>query len=123
MAKSTAQSAIILGGGYGGLAAASRLAAHGGFKVTLVDARPAFYERIRLHEVAAGRGFRLWKYADVLAGLGIEFLEGRADALDPGRLSVDVCTADGGKRTLRACQEITASSGPLVGEIVYFHSP
>lgn len=44
---------LILGGGYAGVMAANRLAAHG-IASTLVTPRPYFVERIRLHQVAAG---------------------------------------------------------------------
>lgn len=46
---------LILGGGYAGLMAASRLARGGSpAEVTLIDAKPSFVQRIRLHEVLAG---------------------------------------------------------------------
>lgn len=47
---------LILGGGYAGVMAANRLAARDDerMSVVLVNARPYFVERIRLHEVAAG---------------------------------------------------------------------
>lgn len=47
---------LILGGGYAGVMAANRLAARDDerMSVVLVNVRPYFVERIRLHEVAAG---------------------------------------------------------------------
>lgn len=44
---------IVLGGGYAGVTAANRLAAHG-MRVRLVTPRDWFVERIRLHVVASG---------------------------------------------------------------------
>ena len=48
---------VILGGGYAGAIAASRLAARG-IAVTLVEAGEGLVERIRLHQVAAGDDLR-----------------------------------------------------------------
>ncbi|HEY8590586.1 MAG TPA: FAD-dependent oxidoreductase [Naasia sp.] len=48
---------VIVGGGYAGVLAANRLAASGrgdSLGVTLINARPDFVERIRLHELVAG---------------------------------------------------------------------
>ena len=50
----TKANVVVLGGGYAGVAAARRLA-RGGARVTLVDRKPRFVERIRLHQVAAGQ--------------------------------------------------------------------
>jgi NADH dehydrogenase FAD-containing subunit len=52
------QKTDILGGGYAGLVCASRLAGTVGDRVsiTLVDPIEDFVERVRLREVAAGRG-------------------------------------------------------------------
>lgn len=47
---------VVVGAGYAGVMAANRLAAVGqsGVRVTMVNPRPEFVERIRLHEHAAG---------------------------------------------------------------------
>lgn len=44
---------VVLGGGYAGTMAALRLAPYA--RVTLVDPSDRFTERVRLHELAAGR--------------------------------------------------------------------
>ena len=50
------QHVVILGAGYAGQIAASRLAQKGaGIRITVVDASPVFVERIRLHQVMAGQ--------------------------------------------------------------------
>lgn len=93
---------VVLGGGYGGLAVASRLAAEGGFDLTVVDAKDHFFERIRLHEVAAGRDFKTWSYAEILAQAGAKSVGGTVEALDPDRLSVTVRTNERGQVLLAA---------------------
>ena len=47
-------SIVVIGGGYAGVLAANRLQPHPGAAVTLVNPRPQFVERIRLHQLAAG---------------------------------------------------------------------
>lgn len=44
----------MVGGGYAGVMAANRLSGMAGVRVTLVDPRDRFVERIRLHQLAAG---------------------------------------------------------------------
>ncbi|WP_185090990.1 FAD-dependent oxidoreductase [Gordonia oryzae] len=41
---------VVVGGGYAGTMAASRLAAESSFDVVMVNARDHFVERIRLHQ-------------------------------------------------------------------------
>jgi NADH dehydrogenase FAD-containing subunit len=83
---------VILGGGYAGLVAAARLGEGAGPEavVTLVDARPEFTQRVRLHELLAGRRVRSFAYAPLLARRGLRFVQGCAEYLDPdlGRLIV-----------------------------------
>ena len=47
-------SIVVIGGGYAGVLAANRLQAHPDVTVTLINPRPEFVERIRLHQLAAG---------------------------------------------------------------------
>ncbi len=56
MTERTAQTTrvIVIGGGYAGVLAANRLQGTPGVAVTLVNPRPEFVERIRLHQLAAG---------------------------------------------------------------------
>ncbi|MBX7434728.1 FAD-dependent oxidoreductase [Mycobacterium sp. Y57] len=44
---------VVIGGGYAGVMAANRLTGHGGVDVTLINPRPKFVERIRLHQLVA----------------------------------------------------------------------
>ena len=58
---------VVVGGGYAGVAAANRLSGRGGVSVTLVNPRPVFVERIRLHQLAAGTDDAIVEFGKVLA--------------------------------------------------------
>jgi NADH dehydrogenase len=75
---------VILGGGYGGAMAAARLARHG-VPVTLVDARDALVERIRLHQVAAGDDVPPIPYARLFRNLPVTFIRARVETIDRER--------------------------------------
>ncbi|OOL26581.1 dehydrogenase, partial [Rhodococcus rhodochrous] len=58
---------VVLGAGYAGVMAANRmLAAHPEVSVTVVNPRPVFVERVRLHQLAAGSGAAAHDLAEVL---------------------------------------------------------
>lgn len=85
---------VVLGGGYAGLTAAARIAeADAGAAVTLVDAKPKFVERIRLHEVAAGSVPRDLDYREFMNARGGDFIQGRATAIDTDARLVEIETA------------------------------
>jgi NADH dehydrogenase len=96
------QKIIILGGGYAGLTAAARLAEAGTFDITLIDRSERFTERVRWHEIAAGRHFRSWLYRDMLPPMGVTFLQGDVQSIDPDMVSVRVASQDAEPRELRA---------------------
>lgn len=87
---------VVLGGGYAGVTAANRLARRPDVAVTLVNPRPAFVERIRLHQLTAGTHDAVADFGTVLAG--------------PVRLVVD--TATGIDAAARA---VALASGRVVG--------
>lgn len=45
---------VVIGGGYAGVLAANRLTGRDDVAVTLVNPRPTFVERLRLHQLVAG---------------------------------------------------------------------
>ncbi|MET0704464.1 MAG: FAD-dependent oxidoreductase, partial [Mycobacterium sp.] len=45
---------VVLGGGYAGVLAANHLRTRDDVEITLVNARPSFVERIRLHQLVTG---------------------------------------------------------------------
>lgn len=72
---------VILGGGYAGTLAANRLRQNPAVDITLVNPRPAFVERIRLHQYVAGTGSATVDYAELL-GDGIRLLVDSAAGID-----------------------------------------
>lgn len=59
---------VVVGGGYGGVKAANRLARRDGVSVTLVNPRPDFVERIRLHQLVSGSDDAVEGFGGVLGG-------------------------------------------------------
>ena len=58
---------VVVGGGYAGVMAANRLTQRDDVTVTLINPRPTFVHRIRLHQVVAGSNDALVDYREVLA--------------------------------------------------------
>lgn len=72
---------VIVGGGYAGTMAANRLRQHPSVDVTLVNPRPQFVERIRLHQHVAGNYRADRDYRDLL-GDGVRLLVDSAERVD-----------------------------------------
>ncbi|MFG2918589.1 NAD(P)/FAD-dependent oxidoreductase [Kitasatospora sp. NPDC048298] len=90
---------LVLGAGYSGAYTAGNLARRlspADVEITVVNAVPDFVERMRLHQLAAGRDIEAPKLADVFAGTGIRLRLARVTAVDPERQVVAVADADGG---------------------------
>ncbi|MFK4087021.1 NAD(P)/FAD-dependent oxidoreductase [Kribbella sp. NPDC020789] len=65
---------VVLGAGYTGAVAAGRLARRlhsDDVRITVVNAEPDFVERVRMHELAAGRELKPRPLAEVFEGTGI----------------------------------------------------
>ncbi|MPZ54505.1 MAG: FAD-dependent oxidoreductase, partial [Acidimicrobiia bacterium] len=58
---------IVIGGGYAGVMAANRMMQRDDVTVTLINPRPTFVERIRLHQRVGGSNDAVVDYKDVLA--------------------------------------------------------
>ncbi|MFF3013675.1 NAD(P)/FAD-dependent oxidoreductase [Streptomyces sp. NPDC057939] len=58
---------VVIGGGYAGVMAANRLTLRGDVKVTLVNPRPTFVHRIRLHQLVGGTDTAVVAYEGLLA--------------------------------------------------------
>ncbi|QYC45542.1 NADH dehydrogenase-like protein YjlD [Nonomuraea coxensis DSM 45129] len=89
---------VVLGAGYAGAYVAGNLArrlspADAG--ITVVNAEPDFVERLRLHQLAAGRRVEARTLAGVFAGTGVHLRLARVTAVDPG--SRAVALSDGGE--------------------------
>jgi NADH dehydrogenase FAD-containing subunit len=58
---------VVIGGGYAGVMAANRLTQHNDVTVPLINPRPTFVERIRLHQLVRGSDEAVVGYQEVLA--------------------------------------------------------
>jgi NADH dehydrogenase len=90
---------VVLGAGYAGAYVAGNLARQlspSDTEITVVNAEPDFVERMRLHQLAAGREIRAPKLADAFAGTEIRLRVARVTAVDPERRVVAVADAGGG---------------------------
>ncbi|MEU8386141.1 FAD-dependent oxidoreductase [Streptosporangium sp. NPDC048865] len=76
---------VVVGGGYAGVMAANRLTRRDDVTVTLVNPRPSFVDRIRLHQLVGGSDDAVTGYRDVLAE-GVRLVVGTVTRIDaPGR--------------------------------------
>ena len=90
---------VVLGAGYAGSYVAGTLARRlspADTEITVVNAEPDFVQRLRLHQLAAGREIDAPQLADVFAGTGVRLRLARVTAVDPERQVVAVADADGG---------------------------
>lgn len=81
----------VLGGGYAGVTAANRLTQRDDVTVTLINSRPNFVERIRLHQLVGGSDDAVIEYRDVLAE-GVGLVVDTATRIDAFERSVELAT-------------------------------
>ncbi|BCO34654.1 FAD-dependent oxidoreductase [Mycobacterium heckeshornense] len=72
---------VVVGGGYAGTVAANHLRLSADLDITLVNPRPMFVERIRLHQFVAGTGSATVDYGTLL-GDGIQLVVDTAERID-----------------------------------------
>jgi NADH:ubiquinone reductase (H+-translocating) len=72
---------VVVGGGYAGTMAANHLRLRPDVDITLVNPRPVFVERIRLHQLVAGSGTATVDYGTLL-GDGIQLVVDGADRIE-----------------------------------------
>ncbi|MCX5204970.1 FAD-dependent oxidoreductase [Streptomyces sp. NBC_00237] len=72
---------VVIGGGYAGVMAANRLTQRPDVTVTLVNPRPTFIHRIRLHQQVGDTGNAVVAFADVLAER-VRLLVGSVERID-----------------------------------------
>lgn len=72
---------VIIGGGYAGTLAANRLRQRPDLEITLVNPRPVFVERIRLHQLVADTGTATADYGTLL-GDGIRLVVDAVERID-----------------------------------------
>lgn len=115
---------VVLGAGYAGLSAAQKMARTKGVRVTMIDSRTEFVDRVRLHQVVAGQDVARWDLRERLARKGIDFVQGRASSIDTA--AKQVCL-DGG--TTVAYDSLVYALGSFAdttgapGVAEYAHSP
>jgi NADH dehydrogenase len=88
---------LVLGAGYAGVLATVRMAKKLGSRaeVTLVNDKPDFVERIRLHQVAVGQKPVVRSVERMLRGTGATLLLGRVTRIDPATKLVTLATTGG----------------------------
>ncbi|OBI41649.1 NAD(P)/FAD-dependent oxidoreductase [Mycobacterium colombiense] len=72
---------VVVGAGYAGTLAANRLRRRPDIDITVVNPRPVFVERIRLHQLVADTGTATADYATLL-GEGIQLIVDSVDQID-----------------------------------------
>src|SRR4051794_9880225 len=83
----TPHKVVVIGGGYAGTLAANRLRMRADVDVTLVNPRPKFVERIRLHQFVARTGDPTIDYGTLL-GEGIRLVVDSATRIDTAARAV-----------------------------------
>ncbi|GAB2512334.1 NAD(P)/FAD-dependent oxidoreductase [Nocardia heshunensis] len=72
---------VVIGGGYAGIAAANRLRSRADLSITVINPRPRFVERIRLHQLVAGTSQAVVEY-DTMLGAGISLIVDEVTTID-----------------------------------------
>ena len=81
---------VVIGGGYAGTLAANHLRLKADtVDITVINPRPVFVERIRLHQLAAGSGSAAVDYGTLL-GEGVRLLVDNAERIDTAAGTVEL---------------------------------
>lgn len=86
----TASRVVVLGAGYAGVTAARVVAKRSRAAVTLINDRDRFQERMRNHQLAAGRRPRDLPLRDLLKRTGVRQVTGRVTRIDLGQRQVEL---------------------------------
>jgi NADH dehydrogenase len=84
---------VVLGGGYAGVLAANHLRQRDDVQITLVNARPSFVERIRLHQLVTGSDDAVADYQTLL-GKDIRLVVDSATQIDAAARTVTLASGD-----------------------------
>ena len=87
----TRSKVVVIGGGYSGTLAANRLRMRGDVDITLVNPRPKFVERIRLHQHVAGNYDATVDYGSLL-GEGVRLVVDKATRIDTAERKVQLAS-------------------------------
>jgi NADH:ubiquinone reductase (H+-translocating) len=85
----TLNKVVVVGGGYAGTVAANRLRMRGGVDITLVNPRPRFVDRVRLHQFVAGTGEAAVDYGSLL-GEGVRLVVDSVTRIDTAARTVEL---------------------------------
>ena len=80
---------VVIGGGYAGTLAANHLRLNADVDITVVNPRPMFVQRIRLHQMVAGSGDAAADYGTLL-GEGVRLVVDNAERIDPIAATVEL---------------------------------
>ncbi|MFY1654813.1 NAD(P)/FAD-dependent oxidoreductase [Solwaraspora sp. WMMB762] len=108
---------LVLGAGYAGASAAGVLARRlhpDDFEITVVNAEADFVERMRLHQLAAGRDLRRFSLAKMFQGTGVRLWQAYVTAVDAGRRTVTV--TDGGATDRIEYDTLLYTLGSTIGD-------
>ncbi|KAM3605524.1 uncharacterized protein V6R79_000261 [Siganus canaliculatus] len=104
---------VVVGGGFGGVAAAQRLKSTG-VRFTLIDMKEAFHHNVAALRAAVQPGFAHRTFIPYSQTFGDSFVQGRVEAVDPVRRAV---VLEGGREVqyshLILC---TGTGGPFPGK-------
>jgi NADH:quinone reductase (non-electrogenic) len=84
---------VVIGGGYAGVIAANHLRLNRDVAITLINPRPEFVERIRLHQLVTGSDDAVVDYAHVLAA-DVRLLVDTAERIDAPARTVTLGSGD-----------------------------
>jgi NADH:ubiquinone reductase (H+-translocating) len=84
---------VVIGGGYAGTLAANHLRLRADVEITLVNPRPVFVERIRLHQLAAGSGTAAVDYGTLL-GEGIRLVVDSAERINSADRTIELASGE-----------------------------
>jgi NADH dehydrogenase len=83
---------VVIGGGYAGTLAANHLRLRSDVEITLVNPRPMFVERIRLHQLAARSGTAAVDYGTLL-GEGIRLVVDSAERINSADRQIELASS------------------------------
>lgn len=80
---------VVIGGGYAGVMAANRLTKNPDLTIRLINPRPRFVERIRLHQLVTGSDDAVADYEDMLADR-VQLVVDHVDRINPAARRVEL---------------------------------
>ncbi len=89
--STTQTTVLVIGGGYAGVMAANRVMSRDDVRVTLINPRPQFVERIRLHQLAVDNDDAVADYGTVL-NAGVQLVVDSAERVDAAARQVTLAS-------------------------------